>query len=128
MRFDEVPDLPLRETKGAFKQLFIGLVDELNHLYTRDDNYREACPSLCYHRKNMPATVTIFNNGPIRLEGEFVIQDAEGNPYGLAGRTVISLCRCGMAENKPFCDGSHGRNGFSSLCKARNLDPPKPKV
>lgn len=83
---------------------------------------------LCYHRENMPAKVTIFNNGPIRLEGEFVIQDAEGNPYGLAGRTVISLCRCGMAENKPFCDGSHGRNGFSSLCKARDLDPPKPRV
>jgi CDGSH-type Zn-finger protein len=78
--------------------------------------------------ENMPAKVTIFNNGPIRLEGEFVIQDAEGNAYGLAGRSVISLCRCGMAENKPFCDGSHGRNGFSSLCKARNLDPPKPKI
>ena len=76
----------------------------------------------------MPAKVTIVNNGPIRVEGEFVIQDAEGNSYGLAGRTVISLCRCGMAENKPFCDGSHGRNGFASQCKARDLDPPKPKV
>jgi CDGSH-type Zn-finger protein len=100
----------------------------LNHLYTRDDNYKEASAAALLPSKNMPAKVTIFNNGPIRLEGEFVIQDAEGNPYGLAGRTVISLCRCGMAENKPFCDGSHGRNGFSSLCKARNLDPPKPKI
>jgi hypothetical protein len=34
--------LPLRETEGALKQLFIGLVDELNHLYTRDDNYKES--------------------------------------------------------------------------------------
>jgi hypothetical protein len=42
MRFDEPPDLPLCEAEGVFKQLFIGLVDELNHLYTRDDNYREA--------------------------------------------------------------------------------------
>ena len=41
MRFDESPHLLLREAKGVFKQLFIGLVDELNHLYTRDDNYRE---------------------------------------------------------------------------------------
>jgi hypothetical protein len=42
MRFNEASDLPLREAKRVFKQLFIGLVDELNHLYTRDDNYREA--------------------------------------------------------------------------------------
>jgi len=76
----------------------------------------------------MPAKVTILNNGPIRIEGEFTIQDAEGNSFGLAGRTVISLCRCGLSENKPFCDGTHGRNGFSSQCKARDLPAPQPKV
>jgi len=76
----------------------------------------------------MPAKVTIFNNGPIRIEGEFTIHDAEGAEFGLAGRSVISLCRCGMSENKPFCDGTHGRNGFPSQCKARELPPPKPKV
>ncbi len=76
----------------------------------------------------MAAKVTIFNNGPIRIEGDFTIQDADGGTYGLAGRSVISLCRCGLAENKPFCDGAHGRQGFSSLCKARDLPPPKPKV
>ena len=76
----------------------------------------------------MAAKVTIVNNGPIRIEGEFLIQDSEGNVYGLGGRSVISLCRCGMAENKPFCDGSHNRNGFSSYCKARDLAPPVPKI
>jgi CDGSH-type Zn-finger protein len=76
----------------------------------------------------MAAKVTIVNNGPIRIEGEFTIEDAEGNSFGLAGRTVISLCRCGLADNKPFCDGTHGRNGFNSQCKARDLPPPKPKV
>jgi CDGSH-type Zn-finger protein len=76
----------------------------------------------------MAAKVTIINNGPIRIEGDFTIQDLEGNLYGLSGRSVISLCRCGLAENKPFCDGSHGRQGFSSLCKARDLPPPQPKL
>jgi CDGSH-type Zn-finger protein len=77
----------------------------------------------------MSTKVTIFNNGPIRLEGEnMTIQDANGNVYGLAGRTVISLCRCGLSTNKPFCDGAHGREGFKSECTAFELPPPKPKV
>jgi CDGSH-type Zn-finger protein len=25
----------------------------------------------------------------------------------------VALCRCGGSQNKPFCDGTHGRNGFS---------------
>ena len=76
----------------------------------------------------MPAKVTINNNGPIRIEGEFTITDMEGNVFGLAGRTVIGLCRCGFSENKPFCDGSHKRQGFESACPARDLPPPVPKV
>jgi CDGSH-type Zn-finger protein len=76
----------------------------------------------------MAAKVTVFNNGPIRIEGDFTVNDAEGNEFGLAGRTVISLCRCGLSDNKPFCDGTHGRNGFSSECKACELPPPKPKI
>jgi CDGSH-type Zn-finger protein len=76
----------------------------------------------------MSAKVTIVNNGPIRIEGDFVIQDSEGNAYGLGGRSVISLCRCGLAENKPFCDGAHKGNGFSSQCKARELAPLQPRL
>ena len=76
----------------------------------------------------MSAKVTVLNNGPIRIEGDFVIQDVDGKPFGLAGRTAISLCRCGFSENKPFCDGKHGVKGFESQCQARELPPPKPKL
>jgi CDGSH-type Zn-finger protein len=75
----------------------------------------------------MPAKVTIFHNGSIRIEGDFTVQDPEGKPFGLGGRTTISLCRCGHSENKPFCDGSHKRMGFESVCPARDLPPPAPK-
>jgi len=77
----------------------------------------------------MPDTkVTCLNNGPIRIEGNFEILDPTGAAFGLAGRTVISLCRCGHSANKPFCDGSHNRMGFNDPVVARELPPPKPKV
>ena len=73
-------------------------------------------------------TVTVRNNGPLRLEGSITLVDQDGRPFGLAGRTVVSLCRCGHSANKPFCDGSHGRTGFDSVCAARDLPPPAPKA
>ena len=63
--------------------------------------------------------ITVKDNGPLRIEGEFIIYDAEGKAFDLAGRTAISLCRCGHSENKPFCDGSHKKVGFQSEATAR---------
>lgn len=75
----------------------------------------------------MPATrITVSNNGPLRIEGDFVLCDPSGNEFDLAGRSVISLCRCGHSENKPFCDGKH-KAGFESVCPARQLPPPAPR-
>ena len=67
--------------------------------------------------------ITVFNNGPIRVEGDFELVDQEGKAFGLGGRSAISLCRCGQSENKPFCDGSHGRVGFQHVASARDLSP-----
>jgi CDGSH-type Zn-finger protein len=76
----------------------------------------------------MSVKITPQNNGPIRIEGEFEILDPAGAAFGLAGRTVISLCRCGHSANKPFCDGAHNRMGFSDPVVARDLPAPKPKL
>ena len=77
----------------------------------------------------MPATkVTVNTDGSIRIEGDFEILDPTGAAFGLAGRTIISLCRCGQSANKPFCDGSHKRVGFSDTVVARELPPPVPKL
>ena len=73
--------------------------------------------------------IVVRNNGPYRIEGEgIVLTDEAGQAYDLAGRTVISLCRCGQSSNKPFCDGTHGKAGFQSECQGYVLPPPKPKV
>jgi len=67
----------------------------------------------------------VNNHGPVRVEGDFILADAEGNEYGLGGRTSISLCRCGLSQNKPFCDGAHRTGGFQSACQAFDLPAPK---
>jgi len=75
----------------------------------------------------MSCNITVRPNGPYRIEGEFTLLDASGKPYGLGGRTAISLCRCGHSESKPFCDGTHGKIGFACESVARELPPPAPK-
>lgn len=73
----------------------------------------------------MSATKILVNsNGSIKLEGDFEIVDPQGNVYGLQGRTVVSLCRCGRSNNKPFCDGSHKGN-FEHVAVAFELPPRK---
>ena len=74
-----------------------------------------------------PITILVSPNGPLRVSGNFVIKDPQGKDFDLAGRTMISLCRCGQSQNKPFCDGSHARTGFQSVVEARTLPPPAPK-
>jgi CDGSH-type Zn-finger protein len=69
----------------------------------------------------MPTRMTIKNNGSIRIEGDFELFDINGGKFDLAGRTAISLCRCGTSKDKPFCDGSHREVGFQSEIKARTL-------
>jgi CDGSH-type Zn-finger protein len=73
------------------------------------------------------AKITCNNHGPLRIEGDFLLADVEGATFDVAGRTVISLCRCGASENKPFCDGAHKKVGFQSEIKARALPPQVPK-
>ena len=71
--------------------------------------------------------ITVKNNGSLRVEGDFEIVDQEGRVFGLAGRTSVSLCRCGQSATKPFCDSAHKTCGFDSIVVARDLPPPVPK-
>lgn len=76
----------------------------------------------------MAATkITVKHNGSLRIEGDFELVDPEGKPFGLGGRTAVSLCRCGHSADKPFCDGSHKTCAFADTVVARDL-PPKPTV
>lgn len=56
------------------------------------------------------ATIKISKNGPYAVKGVTAMTDADGNPVEV--KETMFLCRCGMSANKPFCDGSHSRNGW----------------
>ena len=56
--------------------------------------------------------VALQPNGPLILTGPFTIQQADGK-IGFKGTRAV-LCRCGVSANKPFCDGSHSKIGFST--------------
>ena len=49
--------------------------------------------------------VTFIKDGPIKVEGNFMIKGPDGNI--LSATNEVFLCRCGRSNNKPFCDDSH---------------------
>ena len=66
--------------------------------------------------------VTVRPNGPLRVEGNIVLKDADGKEWDLTGKPAVSLCRCGLSEKRPFCDGSHARQGWQcNVSPAGNL-------
>lgn len=68
--------------------------------------------------------ITINSNGSVKVEGDFELVDKSGNAYNLQGRDVIALCRCGLSQNKPFCDGAH-KGQFEHEAVAFELPPKK---
>lgn len=60
-----------------------------------------------------PAAVTkilVKTNGPLLVHGDLMVQDAAGNETQKSN--VTAFCRCGFSQNKPYCDGSHAREGW----------------
>jgi Uncharacterized conserved protein len=47
---------------------------------------------------------------------EVVVRSTENGPnlVVLDGKVVAALCRCGGSSKKPYCDGTHRRNGFQA--------------
>jgi CDGSH-type Zn-finger protein len=49
-------------------------------------------------------------SGPIWLKGGIPLESEDGKKYETRNR--VTLCRCGLSTNKPFCDGTHMQSGF----------------
>jgi uncharacterized Fe-S cluster protein YjdI len=82
----------------------------------------EKCPSgaLSYYyndEENQPEEVSgdtvveVSPNGPLMIYGNLEIKLSDGSTEKRS--KVSALCRCGLSGNKPFCDGSHKKEGWS---------------
>ena len=70
------------------------------------------------------ASIEIRPDGPLAITGLERLVDDQGKDI-VHFQEVVKLCRCGGSMNKPFCDGTHKRNGFSG---ARVADGSEDKV
>ncbi len=60
---------------------------------------------------SQPTTIECKLNGPYLVKNLDDLRNAQGEPIPV--KPVLALCRCGGSANKPFCDGTHNKNGFS---------------
>lgn len=56
-------------------------------------------------------TIECKPNGPYLVKDMDDLRDSRGGR--ISTEPVIALCRCGGSAKKPFCDGTHRKNGFS---------------
>jgi uncharacterized Fe-S cluster protein YjdI len=61
-------------------------------------------------RLEQPLELRASADGPLLVTGGVRIVDADGTVLYEGERAA--LCRCGGSANKPFCDGTHKKNGF----------------
>jgi CDGSH-type Zn-finger protein/uncharacterized Fe-S cluster protein YjdI len=55
-------------------------------------------------------TITPTLNGPLQCTGPLTLRGAAGHAKF---EEATYLCRCGGSQNKPYCDGTHRKIGFT---------------
>lgn len=62
--------------------------------------------------RNGPLQIAPQPDGPLKLSGPLEVVSGTGRTIN---RTIETyFCRCGASANKPYCDGSHKRIGFTA--------------
>ena len=105
------------------------LIEKTDDPAARELAIREAnhCPSgrLVVHDKKshkeieqpLPPSIGVVEDpalecsGPLWVRGGITIESEDGTRYEKRNR--VTLCRCGVSSNKPFCNGSHATIKFN---------------
>lgn len=56
-------------------------------------------------------TIIPLDNGPLQVDGNLEVCSGTGITVNRTQKTW--LCRCGASQNKPYCDGTHRKIGFT---------------
>ena len=56
--------------------------------------------------------IVVFDSGEYQLHGDVQLTTMDGET--VAEEYRMTLCRCGESSNKPFCDNTHRKAGFSA--------------
>ena len=100
---------PWIDPEGASTEEIVAQIEKcpsgaLSYYYNADEENAES-PA--------PASIEIkiAAGGPLLMSGEVKIIHKDGSEEI---RKNAALCRCGLSQNKPFCDGSHRTSDFDS--------------
>jgi len=74
--------------------------------------------------RNERTTIRPEINGPYIARNLRKLTNSKGETLNV--RPFVALCRCGGSNIKPYCDGTHARNGFSSAKDPEMTIPPPP--
>ena len=71
-------------------------------------------------RPQRPTVVWPIEDGPLLMIGDLEVRGPDGEP--VTHETRLTLCRCGLSHNQPFCDNSRRRRKWKS---GPSTDPPQ---
>jgi len=78
--------------------------------YSLDENEPDIEPD---YPQQVAVTIEITSTGPIAgplwVTGSIPIERADGQSFETRNR--VTLCHCGLSDNKPLCDGTHRHEG-----------------
>ncbi|MGA2930140.1 MAG: CDGSH iron-sulfur domain-containing protein [Solirubrobacteraceae bacterium] len=72
-------------------------------------------------RPQRPTLVWPIEDGPLLMVGDLELRGPDGDL--ITHETRLTLCRCGLSHNQPFCDNSHRRRKWTS---GPSIEPPEP--
>jgi uncharacterized Fe-S cluster protein YjdI len=81
--------------------------DQLNHIIFRRPELMNINDTAS---DEVPVSVKIMTDGPIVMKGTFTLAYS-GNKKEVRD-SIISICRCGISDHQPFCDGQHRKIDF----------------
>ena len=81
--------------------------DQLNHIKFRRPELMDTNDT---ELTEAPVSVKVMVDGPIVIKGNFTLAYDETRKE--MHESMISICRCGVSDHQPFCDGKHRKTDF----------------